>query len=107
LGIGVVIAFIVYKGIILVNYVLGGIIGFLVGSLLYTVVLTWFPTIDINVLFYVSIGVCIILAVFLFHYFGEFIYKISTSLVGGYLTVRVINKIINNKGCLDFCRWVS
>lgn len=93
--IGVLIAVAAFFLIVIVPYVIGLLLGYFVGNLLYTVVLVWFPTANITLVYCLTIGICIIVAILIIKLIEDFLNATTTSVIGAYLTVRVYI-IINN-----------
>jgi len=76
--------------VVLVPYILGAILGYMGGSLLYTMVLVWFPTINQAVAFYSIVGISIVICIIILALIKDMLNMIFSSIMGAYCSVRVI-----------------
>ena len=74
----------------------GIIVGYTAGNIVYNLVILYIPG-DPNNIYVITIAVCSLFGYILTKYIDKLIIIIATSLLGGYLFVRV-NKEINIKG---------
>jgi len=91
LGFGVGLSILIFFVETLVPVVLGGLIGYIAGTLLFTIVLVWFPTINATILYYVSLALCVVLAIVLLKVIENFINVIITAIIGAYMSVRAVS----------------
>jgi hypothetical protein len=89
LGIAAVVAILITFVFKLTEIALGVVVGYMLGNILYTFVIVIFPTINAHIIFYGSVGVCIAVVILLLYLVMNYIEVIVSSLVGGYIFVRV------------------
>jgi len=90
LAIGVGIAGTCYFIVKLIPYALGAILGYMGGSLLFTMVLVYFPSINQTALFYSIVGISIIICIIILDRLKDMLNSILSSIMGAYFSVRVI-----------------
>ena len=85
---GIILAWMIYSLVSLVNTVLAVIIGYFVGNMAYNYLVKIFTGINPNTLYIIVLIVCILTVCYLAYLIQEVIVIVATSLVGAYCAIR-------------------
>ena len=94
--IGSVIGFYIKDSTKIIVAILGGFIGYLCSNFLYQIVQNYYDELDQKILYFICIGVCILIGAVLGYCLSDYIIILATAVLGAYLIIRGISFVFGH-----------